>query len=159
VSPIRAVLPGADKSELKTMRPILSSLSLVVAAAVCASASPALAQDKPSGEAIFNNTVVSTYPDGRKAELWLDRDGAYHAEGRRHDRSDGHWRLTDGKLCLKQSHPFPAPFSYCTKAQDNVVVGSTWTAKAYTGETVQIRVVSGRPQSMARVSVDAAPER
>ena len=141
------------------MRLILTSLSLVTAAAFCASAAPSQAADPATGDAVFSNTIVSTYPDGRKAELWMDRDGAYHAEGRRHDKSDGHWRLTGGKLCLKQSHPFPAPFSYCIKTQDNLQVGSAWTGKAYTGEVVQIRVVSGRPGSMQRASADISPNR
>ena len=25
----------------------------------------------------FGSTIVSTYPDGRQAELWLKRDGTY----------------------------------------------------------------------------------
>ena len=35
----------------------------------------------------FGNTIVSTYPDGRQAQLWLHPDGSYTAEGRRLDRS------------------------------------------------------------------------
>jgi hypothetical protein len=139
------------------MRLILTSFSLVTAAALCMSAAPSQAADAATGDAVFSNTIVSTYPDGRKAELWMDRDGAYHAEGRRHDKSDGHWRLAGGKLCLKQAHPFPAPFSYCTKTQDNLQVGSTWTGKAFTGEVVQIKVIGGRPGSMQRASADISP--
>ena len=130
-------------------------LSCVTAAIALAPAAASQAADKASGEAIFNNTVVSTYPDGRQAELWLNRDGSYRAEGRRHDHSDGHWKMSGAKLCLKQSHPFPAPFSFCTPTHDGVAVGSTWTGKAYTGEMVQIKIAPGRPDE--RASNDVQP--
>ena len=94
-------------------------------------------------ETAFHNTIVSTYPDGRTAELWLDRDGSYVAEGRRHDRSSGHWKLKGGKLCLKQSHPIPVPFTYCTAVHDGGV-GTSWAGKAVSGEAINIKVVKGR---------------
>jgi len=94
----------------------------------------------------FGNTIVSTYPDKRQAQLWLDPSGSYQAMGRRHDRSSGHWRIDGGKLCLKQDHPAALPFfRYCTPipTQDH------WTSKAVTGETIQVRLVKGRPGASA----------
>jgi hypothetical protein len=83
--------------------------------------------------------VVSTYPDGRTAELWLQRTGDYTAMGRRHDRSSGHWKLADNRLCLSQSHPFWSPFHYCTA----LPAGRAWSAKAVTGEPIRVRLVQG----------------
>ncbi len=94
-------------------------------------------------ETAFHNTIVSTYPDGRTAELWLQRDGSYAAEGRRHDRSSGHWKLKGETLCLKQSHPIPVPFSYCTPVRQGGV-GTSWAGKAVSGEPIKIKVVKGR---------------
>jgi hypothetical protein len=102
-----------------------------------------MAADKPPPDALkpaFGSTIVSTYPDGRQARLWLQPDGGYTAEGRRHDPSSGHWKVKDDKVCLKQSHPFPAPFAYCTP----LPVGESWTAKAVTGERIQVRLVKGK---------------
>ena len=51
-------------------------------------------------EAAFGGAIISTYPDGRTAELWLQRDGAYSARGRRGDPSSGHWQIKGDQLCL-----------------------------------------------------------
>ena len=89
----------------------------------------------------FRNTIVSTYPDNRKAELWLDPSGTYTAMGRRGDRSSGRWSVKGGKLCLKQDHPpIPPIFKYCTPMPSR----DHWTAKAVTGERVHVRLVKGR---------------
>jgi len=93
--------------------PILAlGLSLAAAGlAIAADKSGAGDQDQRLEKA-FGSTIVSTYPDGRQAELWLQRDGSYTAEGRRHDRSSGTWQIkadkSATKLCLKQRRPFAA---------------------------------------------------
>jgi hypothetical protein len=105
------------------------------------------AADAPPPAAIqkaFGNTIVSTYPDGRQAELWLEPSGSYTALGRRHDPSSGHWNVSGGKLCLKQAHPFAPPFfRYCTP----IPTSEEWTARAVTGETIRVRLEPGRPTS------------
>jgi hypothetical protein len=101
------------------------------------------AAPSPSLEAAFGNTILSTYPDGRTAELWLQPGGDYTARGRRGDRSSGHWKVNGGKLCLKQSRPFPAPFNYCTRIPSSDF-RTTWTARAVTGEKLRVRLVQGR---------------
>jgi hypothetical protein len=115
---------------------------LSLAAALASAASLAGADETSSStlEPAFGNTIVSTYPDGRKAELYLDRGGTYTAKGRRGDASSGRWTVKDSKICLKQQQPFGAPFSFCTPLPS----GPTWTAKAVTGETIQVTIVSGR---------------
>jgi hypothetical protein len=111
--------------------PIVATLLLALAAA-----SP-----PPILRKAFNNTIVSTYPDNRKAELWLDPSGTYTAMGRRGDRSSGRWSIKGGKLCLKQDHPpIPPIFKYCTPIPSR----DRWTTQAVTGETVQVRLVKGR---------------
>ena len=94
-------------------------------------------------EAVFSNTVVSTYPDGRTAKLWLERDGVYRGMGRRGKPSSGRWTLKGEQICLKQMRPFPAPFSYCTPLRQGEV-GTEWAGKAVTGEAVTIKLVAGR---------------
>jgi hypothetical protein len=99
----------------------------------------------------FGSTIVSTYPDGRQAQLWLREDGSYKAEGRRRDISDGAWQVKDGKLCLRQRHPFPAPFTFCTPVPASL--DHPWTGKAFTGEQIKIKLVkapSGRDEDTTR---------
>jgi hypothetical protein len=89
----------------------------------------------------FGNTIVSTYPDGRKAELYLAQDGDYTAKGRRGDPSSGHWKVKGGKLCLSQSKPLPSPFSYCTPIPRTM--NASWSAKAVTGERIKVHLEPG----------------
>ena len=119
-------------------------LAIALAAAMAVGASIP-AQAKGLDEA-FNNTIISTYPDGRTAELWLNRDGTYNAEGRRHDRSSGHWTLKGEKVCLRQAKPWAPPFAFCTPVFQGGV-GSTWSAKAVTGEQVRVKLVAGRSKT------------
>ena len=115
----------------------------ILAVAAALAAPPAFAvTTKADLKPAFSNTIVSTYPDGRKAKLWLSADGSYRAQGRRGKPSSGTWSLKGDRICLKQSKPFRAP-SYCT----NVVkggVGTSWASKAVTGEKIRVTVVAGR---------------
>jgi hypothetical protein len=128
---------------------------LAAGLALALAAVSAHAEDKTQGAAVdshlemaFGSTIVSTYPDGRQAELWLKRDGTYEAEGRRHDRTGGTWQLkTDRngmKLCLKQQRPFAPPpfFSYCPEVPEGGL-DKPWTGKAFTGEKISIKLVRG----------------
>jgi hypothetical protein len=90
----------------------------------------------------FGSTIVSTYPDGRQAELWLHRDGGYTAAGRRQDRSSGRWRVKDGKLCLSQQKPWAPPISYCTPLPDGGM-DKAWSAKSVTGDPITVKLVKG----------------
>jgi len=114
----------------------------VLALAASLIGSVAAAAPSPLAKA-FGNTIVSTYPDGRTARLWLQPGGTYTAQGRRHDPSSGHWSLKGGKVCLKQSKPMWTPFTYCT-AVPSGGVGSSWSAKAVTGEAIRVKLVAGR---------------
>jgi hypothetical protein len=118
-------------------------IRFVALLALCASiiGLGAYAATSPLAKA-FGNTIVSTYPDGRTAELWLQPSGGYTAEGRRHDMSSGHWSLKGDKVCLKQAKPIWTPFTYCT-AIPNGGVGTSWSAKAVTGEAIRVKLVAG----------------
>lgn len=91
----------------------------------------------------FGNTLVSTYPDGRPARTWLLPDGRYEGQGRRGGRSSGRWSVRDGQVCFGQRRPIPVPRSFCTPIVRGGV-GIRWTARAVTGETIQVRLVAGR---------------
>ncbi len=103
---------------------------------------PVAAAESPVSQA-FGNTIVSTYPDGRTGELWLQPNGAYTAKGRRGDPSNGHWSVKGDKLCLRQSRPIPTPFNFCT-GMPRGGLDSAWTAKAVTGEQIRVKLVKGR---------------
>ena len=118
------------------MRRLIVVSALPAGLLMLAAAAPVPTKLEPA----FGGTIVSTYPDGRTAELWLDRSGGYTAMGRRKDRSSGHWKVSGEKICLKQSRPFPAPFSFCTPLPS----GETWSAKAVTGEPIRVKLVRGR---------------
>ena len=117
---------------------------LLISAAVLALASPVLAKTSAATDTAmapaFTGTIVSTYPDGRKGELWLNKDGTYRAEGRKGDKSNGHWTLSGDKVCLKQSSPLPIPFAFCTPKPSS----TTWRAKAVSGEPITVHIEKGR---------------
>ncbi len=115
----------------------MKAMSLALGLAFAAS--PVLGAPASPLAPAFGNTVVSTYPDGRTALLWLRPDGSYAAKGRRRTPSSGTWSVKADKVCLKQLKPMRAPFSYCTPLPD----GETWKAKAVTGEPITVRIVGG----------------
>lgn len=92
---------------------------------------------------IIGNTILSTYPDGSTGELWLQADGSYAGEGRRGEPSSGHWSVSGGKLCLRQSRPMPSFVSFCAGMPANGLRDG-WTRKAITGETIRVRLLHGR---------------
>jgi hypothetical protein len=95
--------------------------------------SPAVAS--PGLEKAFTHTIVSTYPDGRTAKLWMRPDGTFASMGRRQDRHSGRWKLKGDKVCFRRG-----VFSYCTPMPSE----TAFTTKAVTGETIQVRLVPGR---------------
>ena len=110
-------------------------LSLAIALA----AVPVAGQAASNVAAAFGNTIVSTYPDGRTGLLWLKADGTYTGKGRRRLPSSGTWTIKSSQVCFRQLRPRRAPFSYCTKLPST----SVWSARAVTGERVQVRIVEG----------------
>jgi len=116
--------------------------TIALLAAAASLAGPAAHAASTSVKQAFGNTIVYTYPDGRKGELWLQPGGAYRAEGRRGDMSSGHWTVKGAKLCLKQAKPVGVPFSFCTPIPSGGLTGS-WSAKAVSGEAIKVSLVKG----------------
>ena len=92
--------------------------------------------------AAFGNTILSTYPDGRTAEIWLNPDGSYTGEGRRHDPSSGHWTVKNSGLCFSQSRPFVFGATRCFPLPAGGF-DNPWSGKAPTGETTRIELKHG----------------
>lgn len=113
--------------------------ALIITAALLMQSQPGAANLAPA----FDNTLVSTYPDGRTAKTWLSADGRYEGEGRRGGASSGVWRVREGRICLTQRRPIPFPRAFCTPIVRGDV-GTRWTARAVTGETVQMELRAGR---------------
>ena len=115
-------------------------MKLAIVALSLAVATAAWAAPVPENVAkAFGNTVVSTYPDGRTALLWLSADGTYSAKGRRRTPSSGVWSIKGEKICLRQRSPLAMPFSFCTPLPSS----TTWSAKAVTGEPLTLRIAPG----------------
>lgn len=114
---------------------ILIAAIASIAVAAPSSPSPVAAEQVKRA---FGNTIVSTYPDGRKGYLWLAADGTFKTIGRHRTASTGTWSIKRDQVCLKRVHP-PAPFAYCTAAPS----GDHWPAKAVTGEKIQVALVKG----------------
>ncbi|HEY1878920.1 MAG TPA: hypothetical protein VGG68_03200 [Caulobacteraceae bacterium] len=94
------------------------------------------ADSPPALESAFKGTIISTYPDGRTAELWMSPGGTYVSMGRKHDRHTGTWKVKGDKVCFKRGM-----FGYCTAIPTE---SASFTTKAVTGETIQVRLVPGR---------------
>lgn len=109
---------------------MLKCLGLIGGLVLLTAAAPGSALEKA-----FTGTIVSTYPDGRTAELWMNPAGTYTSMGRRHDRHSGHWTLKGDKVCFKRGL-----FGYCTALPTE----ASFTTKAVTGETIQVRLAPGR---------------
>lgn len=114
-------------------------LASLIFAAVLSQTQPGAADLAPA----FGNTLLSTYPDGRTARMWLQADGRYQGQGRRGGASSGRWSVRDGQVCFGQRRPIPIPRSFCTPIVRGGV-GTGWTARAVTGETIRVQLVAGR---------------
>lgn len=117
----------------------LTLSGLVLAAA----AGPALALTTSDLEPAFRNTVITTYKSGHTAKLWLNRDGSYDATRTNGERTHGHWKIKDDKICLTQDKPFYVPVAFCTLVPRGGV-GTSWASSSFTGEPVRNTLVSGR---------------
>ena len=111
---------------------MLQSLGLIGSLLLLTAGAPSA---PPELEKAFHGTIISTYPDGRKAELWMNPDGSFTSEGRRHERHSGHWSVKGDKVCFKRGL-----FGYCTAMPTE----SAFTTKAVTGEMIKVKLVPGR---------------
>src|ERR1700759_5057201 len=84
----------------------------------------AAAPPPPALDKAFHGTIISTYPDGRTAKLWMNPDGTFTSMGRKHERHKGSWALKGDKVCFKRGL-----FGYCTAMPSD----TAFTTKAVTG--------------------------
>lgn len=118
-----------------------SLLILIGLSAIAGRAAADPAADNSRVKEAVGNTIVETYPDGRKAEIWLKADGTYTGEGRRHDASNGTWRVRGEQICFHQLRPsVPFGLGKLCRAIPQVSVGQTWQSKSATGEAVTVRL-------------------
>jgi len=115
---------------------------LLLAAALAAGGLAVGAAASPVSEA-FGNTIVSTYRDGRTAEIWLKADGTYSGEGRKRDMSNGTWRMKGSRICFHQIHPAMFLISRFCTALPTVSVGQSWQGRSPLGEPTRIKLVEG----------------
>ncbi len=136
---IRALLGFAFLST-----PVLAQSAAVQTAGAKTTAAKAPAAGTARLQPAFGKTVLSTYPDGRTARLWLKADGTYRGQGRRGGLSSGRWTLKGERVCFKQQRPRSIPFGHCAPlpAADP---GASWTGKAVTGEKIRLQIVAGGP--------------
>ncbi len=119
------------------------TLLLAAAGAALGCAAPARALTPAVLTPAFENTIVSTYDDGRSARLWLDTDGRYRGVGRNGDASSGRWKIKADKICLRQGRPIPMLVSFCTPIIEGGV-GTAWKTKSVFGEPLTVELVAGR---------------
>ncbi len=118
-------------------------MKIVLAISIAAIAGSAFADTQALVSKAFGNTIVSTYPDGRKGEIWLNSDGSYTGLGRKKtDPSSGHWKIVGDQLCLSQSKPFVFGAKVCIKVPD-AGLESGFQNKAVTGEMTTVTLVHG----------------
>lgn len=114
-------------------------LAAALTAALMLQATPTAVDLEPA----FGNTLLSTYPDGRTARMWLQPAGRFEGRGRRGGLSSGVWRVREGQVCFSQRRPIPVPGSFCTPIVKGGV-GTAWTTRAVTGERIRVQLVAGR---------------
>lgn len=122
----------------------MSASTMITAAAIAIMAASLPGQDvlQPA----FNNTIVSTYPNGLQTRLWLNPDGSYDATRANGQRTQGVWQMKDGKVCMTQKKPFYVPLSFCTPIPPKGGVGTSWKARGLKGEpVVHTLIAGGRP--------------
>jgi hypothetical protein len=129
---------------MPTHAPRLLGLSALLLAST-----PALAIAEPAAPpvatvaAAFGNTVVTTYPDGRTQQIWLQPDGRWTGLSRTHKNLAGKWTLKGDKVCMRQQTPPTLPFSYCTAFPPDARVGAAWMAKDFVGTPIQMKLIRG----------------
>ncbi|MBI1407663.1 MAG: hypothetical protein GC145_16245 [Caulobacter sp.] len=96
-----------------------------------------------SMEAVFDNTIVSTYPSGRSTRLWLNRDGSYSARRTNGKATAGRWSRKGDRVCLRQTRPIAIPLTFCSKIVSGGV-GTRWESRSPKGEPLKNRLVAGR---------------
>lgn len=117
-------------------------LLLIPAAALAAAACAAHAADPTSRmSAVFGNTVMSIYDDGRSQKVWLKEDGTWTGLSRRGHPLAGKWSIKGDQVCLRQSRPPTLPISFCRRFPDDPEKGLD--TKDVMGAHIHLKLVKG----------------
>jgi len=93
---------------------------------------------------VFNNTVVSRYPDGGWVKHWFNRDGTYSAEFADGRRIRATWRVEGDRVCLNGIRPaFLMINRFCSPLIE-ANLGQTWPSRDPLGRRVQNVLTPGR---------------
>ncbi|HEY0437632.1 MAG TPA: hypothetical protein VGC92_13410 [Phenylobacterium sp.] len=123
-----------------TTRLFAAATALVFAGAAQA-ADTAKDPGKPNVAAVFGNTIVSVYPDGRSQKIWIHPDGTWSGKSRRGLDLAGKWDTKGEKVCLRQTKPPTLPISFCQAFPKDPDVGLT--SKDLTGTPIHLKIVKG----------------
>ena len=91
----------------------------------------------------FDNTVVSSYPDGGWVKHWFNRDGSYAAEFSDGRRLSARWAVSGDRICLTHMRPNMMIPRFCTPVVE-ATVGQTWQSRDPLGRRVQNVMIAGR---------------
>ena len=93
---------------------------------------------------VFNNTVLSRYPDGGWVKHWFNRDGAYSAEFSDGRRITATWRVEGDKVCLNGIRPAFMMISRFCSPMIEASLGQSWSSRDPLGRRVHNVLVEGR---------------
>ncbi|MDP3403849.1 MAG: hypothetical protein Q8S03_04095 [Brevundimonas sp.] len=93
---------------------------------------------------VFENTVVSRYPDGGWVKHWFNRDGSYAAEFSDGRRLAARWRVEGEKVCLNGIRPSVMLISRFCSPLIQASLGESWTSRDPLGRRVQNELQQGR---------------
>ncbi|MBX9615488.1 MAG: hypothetical protein K2X25_07825 [Caulobacteraceae bacterium] len=119
---------------------IAAAMGVVAVAAVVGLAPAASAQTAD----VFENTVVSRYPDGGWVKHWFNRDGSYAAEFSDGRRLAARWRVEGERVCLNGIRPSVMMISRFCSPLIEASLGESWTSRDPLGRRVQNVLQQGR---------------
>ena len=116
--------------------------TIIALAAACAAATPMTASAEIAD--MFENTLVSRYPDGGWVRHWFNRDGTYSAQFSDGRRLSASWRVEGERVCLNGIRPAFMMISRFCSPMIQADVGESWEARDPLGRRVTNILQSGR---------------
>jgi hypothetical protein len=93
---------------------------------------------------VFNNTVMSHYPDGGWVKHWFNRDGSYSAQFSDGRRITATWRVEGERVCLNGIRPAFLMINRFCSPMIEASLGQTWQSRDPLGRRVRNVLVAGR---------------
>jgi len=121
-----------------------SNMRLWICALVLAAPLVAPATGHAQTRDVFENTVVSRYPDGGWVKHWFNPDGSYSAEFSDGRRLAARWRVEGKRVCLNGIRPSVMMISRFCSPLIQASLGESWTSRDPLGRRVQNVLQPGR---------------